>query len=208
MKSFCVQYQTLLVTIFAISSFFAIHVSAQAQSSPNPRAAGAIRREEKMQRQNEQYERDNLERELASGTRRPHAGKNSEALAQVKQDFEKLQARYNKIVLGMASKQGLDHHAVLQDVSDIKKSASRLKTNLALPEPEVAHPKTTTVATPLEESLLKLQKFIYDFVTNPLFDNAAAYDVEQAKKAGADLREIIFVSQCIVESVDKHKKAH
>jgi len=60
----------------------------------------------------------------------------------------------------------------------------------------------------LEESLLTLRKYIYSFVTNPLFESAAVLDVVRAGKARRDLDEIIELSKSIRKSGDRLKKAH
>jgi hypothetical protein len=52
----------------------------------------------------------------------------------------------------------------------------------------------------LEESLLKLRKHIYSFVTNPLFEAAPALDVKQADRAGRDLDSILELSEAIRRS--------
>ena len=202
MKSLYEKCKTVVVAVglvacFVLMSNGTVDGTVCAQGI-NPRASGAIRRAERMQRQNENYERDKLERELKNGPERSSSRRNEADAVQVKQDFEKLQATYNRIVLAMASKTGVQREAVLEDVAEIKKAAVRLKVKLALPESEQVEQKAAqTVLLGLPDSLLKLRKHIYDFLTNPLFDSPNAYKVDEAKKASGDLERIIEVSETI-----------
>lgn len=208
MRSFCVNCKSAVIALGAAACFvIAVDGSVCAQGI-NPRATGASRRAEKMQRQNEEYERDNLEREMATGPHRPSGRRNEAATAQVKQDFEKLQTSYNRIVLAMASRQGLNRDAVLEDVAEVKKTASRLKAKLALPKSEDDERKEAlnTEGLTLANSLLKFRKHIYDFLTNPLFDTPAIYKIEEAKKAAGDLDKIIEVGDGIAKHADRTQK--
>jgi hypothetical protein len=57
------------------------------------------------------------------------------------------------------------------------------------------------------EPLLMLRRYVYSFVTNPLFESKGVLDVRQAKKAGQDLDMIIELSESIKKESDKLKKA-
>lgn len=197
MKSFHRKCKTVLV-VLSVACFVVISDESANAQSTNPRISGAIRRADRMQRQNEEYERDRLERELANGPEKPRGRKNEADAVQAKQDFEKLQNNYNRIVLAMASKDSIQRDAVLADVAEIRKAAARLKTRLALPLLAKVEEKTEQSAEPIfPDSILKLSQHIYDFLTNPLFDSPAAYKVDAAKKASVDLEKIIRVSETI-----------
>ena len=197
MRSLNEKCKTVVVAVSSIVCLIVITDRPVGAQSINPRASGALRRNERMQRQNEEYERDRLERELANGPE-PRGRKNEADAVQAKQDFEKLQNNYNRIVLAMASKEGIQRHAVLANVAEIRKAAARLKARLALPVLAKVEEKTEQSAEQgFPDSLLKLQQHIYDFLTNPLFDTPAAYKVDAAKKASADLEKIIKVSETI-----------
>lgn len=203
MRSFCITCKTVAIALGAASCFVIAVDSRVSAQGINPRTAGAMRRAEKMQRQNEEYERDNLKREMETGSHKPNGRRNEAVTAQVKQDFEKLQAAYNRIVLAMASKGGFNLNSVLAEVADVKKHSTRLKSNLALPQPEDDGKKS--VAKPqadgqIEESLLTLRKHIYDFITNPLFDAPAVYKIDEARKAGRDLERVIELSESFGKS--------
>ena len=198
MKSLFEKCKTVVVAISSIVCFNVVSEAPVGAQSINPRASGALRRNERMQRQNEEYERDRLERELANGPQQPRGRKTEADAAQAKQDFEKLQNNYNRIVLAMASQAGIPRDAVLGDVAEIRKAAARLKTRLALPLLAKDEEITEHNAEPaFSDALLKLRQHIYDFLTNPLFDAPTTYKVEAAKKASLDLEKIIKVSEII-----------
>ena len=197
MNSFHRKCKIVLV-VLSVACFIVISDESANAQSTNPRISGAVRRADIMQRQNEKYERDRLERELANGPEKPRGRKNEADAVQAKQDFEKLQNNYNRIVLAMASKDDIQREAVLADVAEIRKAATRLKTRLALPVLAKAEEKTEQSVEPIfPDSILKLSQHIFDFLTNPLFDSPAAYKVDAAKKASVDLEKIIKVSETI-----------
>ncbi len=198
MKSLNEKCKTVVVAVGSVTCLIVITTEPVNAQGMNRRATGAARRAETMQRQNESYERDRLERELANGPAHARIRKNEADAVQAKRDFEKLQTNYNRIVLAMASKDGIQREAVLADVAEIKKAASRLKGKLALPiSADVEEKAEQTVVPDFSESLLKLQLHIYDFLTNPLFDSPPAYKVDAAKKASVDLNRIIKISETI-----------
>lgn len=164
------------------------------------------RRIDHANRQSEEYERDNLNRELKEVGEKPGDRRRDQPVAQVKQDFENLQARYNQIVLAMASKQDLNQDLIRSAVAEINRCATRLKVNLALPRPksdEDQEAKSDPGLKQTEDPLLILTKRIYSFVTNPLFETSAALNVKQAGRARRDLDGIIELSERIGKAADK-----
>ena len=88
-----------------------------------------------MSREREARQREELRQSLG---RRPERAANlryvQAVIAQVKQDFERIQIARNEIVRTIGN--GLDYKFVSEVTGEIKKRASRLEGNLALPEPE------------------------------------------------------------------------
>jgi hypothetical protein len=201
MKTLYEKCKAVVIAVGSVTCLILITTEPAKSQGMNSRVSGAARRAETMQRQNDRYERDNLERQLANGPERARSRKNEADAIQAKQDFGKLQSNYNQILLAMASKDGIKRDAVLPNVVEIRKAAGRLKSKLALPIPADAEQKAEqTVAPDFSESLLKLQQHIYDFLTNPLFDSPPAYKVDAAKKASSDLDWIIKLSETIKKS--------
>ena len=163
-------------------------------------ATAAARRTDTLNRQGEQYERDKLSRKDTVSENAPGSHRRAKELAeQVKHDFEGLQAAYNKIVLAMAPEERPDFDSIVDSINEVKRCAARLTANLALPKAgnEQGKARSDVGAARLEESLLRLRKHIYSFVTNPLFEAASVFNVEQAGKAGRDLDMILELSEGI-----------
>lgn len=186
----------------------AMEHSAFAQTGRSATSVG--RRIEQLNRQGEQYERDKLGREIKGEANKPDERRRAQALAaQVRQDFEKLQAGYNHIVLAMASKDGFNYDSISGVVAEIKKCSTRLKDNLALPLPKDDKDQdvgSEVVTGQTEEQLMALRKHIYSFLTNPLFESPEVLNVEQAGKASRNLDGIIELSKSLGKSTDKLKK--
>lgn len=172
------------------------------------RPTSAERRVEQVTRQAQQYEREELAREMKGARENPEERRRAQAaVTQIKHDFEHLQAGYNRIVLASKSGPGFDYDSVSGAVDEVHKCATRLKSSLALPrpQPDEARPESAGPGG-LKESLLALRKHIYSFVANPLFERPGVLDVELAGKAGRDLDRIIELSEAIRKNGDKSKK--
>jgi hypothetical protein len=168
------------------------------------------RRIDQLNRQSEQYERDKLRRDAKDEADNTNDRRRAQAAAaQVKQDFESLQAKYNQIVLAMTSKEGFNYDSISGAVAEVKKCSTRLKDNLSLPQPKDDKDEgaeSEAVTGKIEELLMTLRKHLYSFLTNPLFESPSVLDVEQAGKASRDLEKIIELSKSLGNNRDKLKK--
>ena len=183
-----------------VGLLIATEAAALAQRSPN----SIQRRVDQLNRQGEQFERDHPERTAKDGDKNDR-GRSQALLAQIRKDLEALQAGYNEIVLAMAASKMAEDARILPAVVSINECSTRLKHNLALPQPKDDKPEasvTTAMPQPDEPPLMTLRKHIYKFVMNPLFESPAVLDVEQAKNASRDLDKIIELS----DSISKHAK--
>jgi hypothetical protein len=202
------KVKKISLSIIIISGFVtAFELSVFAQS---PRTISPIdRRVELINRQSEQFERDKMNRELNGKNRNAANLKRNQAIkAQIKEDFEAIQSAYNKIVVNLQSGGNIDREFVVETTTDIKKYADRLKDNLALPEPEKDTAKEAQAKEELNldnrrKSLLMLCQHIYNFVTNPIFNEPTGLDVDQAAKAGREMDKIIQLSVKIKETAEK-----
>jgi hypothetical protein len=201
---------------FAIALVAVLCIVAASESSTLAQAGREIpssleRRVDQLNRQGVEYERDSLNAELKAGSHRPRDQKrNKMVAAEIQEDFEGLQAGYNRIVLTMASKKEPADDAVMNSVAEIRKCSTRLKTNLALPALDDKEKKEarSDAASDKMEAILMLRKYVYSFVTNPLFESKGVLDLRQAKKAGQDLDMIIKLSESIKKEGDKLKNTH
>jgi hypothetical protein len=139
----------------------------------------------------------------------PPAG---QGLAQAQEDFMRLQVVNKSLGQAASANSALDLKFVSNSVSEIKKRAERLKTNLALPEPEktVERPKVSAVESPeqLKSSILELGKLVRSFVTNPCFKQiSVVIDTQLTAKARLDLESIIELSKQLKKDSEKLERA-
>lgn len=168
------------------------------------------RRVDQLNRQGEEYEREQLNEDLKGRPDKPRDRKQAQALAaEVEQDFKDLQESYNMIVLAMAAKTGFAYDSVSDAINEISKCSTRLKHNLALPQQDNVAEKGQQPARDsgqIDELLLTLRKHIYSFVTNPLFESKGVLNIEQAKGASSDLDRIIELSKTIKRNSERSKE--
>jgi hypothetical protein len=128
----------------------------------------------------------------------------------IKEDFRDLQSLNNKMMADAWSQDALDYSSIADMVSKIRGKAGDLKDGLALPESEKTEMKTLVVTTvrQFREQLLLLDKTIMRFVNNPVFQAGNAVDVNQAKKARADLEQVISLSADLKQNAQKLRKAN
>jgi hypothetical protein len=168
------------------------------------------RRTEILDRQGAEYDLEESSRDMKGRPERPEDRKRAREIAEeIKHDFAGLQESHNQIVLFMAHKEGLNHdlNSVFRAVAEIKKHSTRLKAKLALPKPQEEKTRVEANNEQIEESLITLRRHIYNFVTNPLFESAGALNLEQGRKAGADLDRIIELCESITKSAGKLKNS-
>lgn len=129
---------------------------------------------------------------------------------QIRKDYEQLQV----VNFSMTQKSGanftLDYKQVGEAASEIKKLASRLKTNLILPEPgKDEQPLKMPVEITdeqLKSSLGMLDKLVQSFVNNEMFQHPEVVDLKLAAQARRDLESIIKVSDHLKKSAEKLNK--
>lgn len=195
------QIAILAITTMWIAGFECV-VFAQRPSYP------VGRRVEEMNRQVGQYEREEQNRDINGKIETIADRKPSQTtVAQVKEDFERLQEIYNQLIVAMSAKKPLDHAFVSESLTGINRCSTRLKTNLALPQAKdkVQEKPSSNEELELQTSLTILLNHISRFVTNPMFESSGVLDVELSTKASRDLEEIIHQSNSIRKRTDKVK---
>jgi len=78
-------------------------------------------------------------------------------------------------------------------LSEIKKLAERLRTNLGLP---ITQPTAETDVA-LTAGLRQLDQALMSFVDNPLFQQPRVYDFEMASRAAGDLNEVMRLADLL-----------
>ncbi len=191
----------------AVCTIFLSEGLSLAQAGSRPYPVG--RRVEELNRQTELYDRE--ERSRSEKKDEPGDRKRTRAAAvQVREDFGRIQIIYNEIVLAMSAGKTLDDNFISDALEGINKSASRLRSNLALPridDKDKHQKKRNGVAeVKLKTSLTLLCAHISNFVTNPLFESTGALDVQLSIKASRDLNEIIELSDNLKKKTGKLKQ--
>ena len=129
----------------------------------------------------------------------------------IKDDFRDLQSLNNKMMADAWLHDTLDYSSIAEMVSKIRGKANDLKGGLSLPESEKSQtlkmPAVTTVRQ-FREELLLLDKTIMRFVTNPVFQAPNTVDVDLAKKASADLDQVILLTLDLKQNAQKLRKTN
>ena len=146
-------------------------------------------------------EMSNLERRKAAAKRDPQ-----EILAEVNEDFNRLRAIDEEMKTRLASNATLDYRQVAATSAEVKQHATRLKTNLTLPDPKEKRLKVEEPGADLKPALTTLEGFLNSFLTNPIFSDAGDLDARLAGKAKLDLDSILELSEKIRKSADKLSK--
>lgn len=160
--------------------------AAHAQSTPP-------RREDPLQRKLQSVVQ--LEMLEAAMTRRPTSSTDrNTTLAEVKEDFWRIQLANDDLNTSLSSQSTLDSRMVAKTASEIRTRAKRLKENLALPRPEKRAEPQTAPASDLRSSIASLSKLVESFVSNPMLSQKHVVDATLSLKASRDLEDIIALS--------------
>jgi hypothetical protein len=133
-----------------------------------------------------------------------------QAVAQLQDDFARLQIANRNLLRAALSNNTLDLKFVSKSVAEIRKRAERLNLNLALPEVEKTsgQPALLALTSPqqLKPSVLRLGRLIFSFVDNPFFKEASVVDTQLTTKARRDLEDIIELSGQIKKGTQQLSK--
>jgi hypothetical protein len=117
---------------------------------------------------------------------------------QINDDFQRIQIIHNEMVRMLQPDKGLNYDRLADLTDDMKKRGTRLRENLALPEPEKTEAERTH-SEPVDEIHLKrtiadLHDVVVRFVANPIFKNLGVVDTKEVDSATKDLHNIIDLS--------------
>jgi hypothetical protein len=136
------------------------------------------------------------------------------AIANVKQDFTRIQVLRNDIARNLVARKPLDYNLITEQTAEIRKRAQRLNVYMLARAPENKEQDSTLELASEEmiDALVKLCKLIDNFTENPAIKNVATIDAkdrEKAKedkaKADQDLMSIIRLSETIHKKSDSLK---
>lgn len=152
-----------------------------------------------------------LERVKRDANKRPATDSSAPRFPKIKEDFEEIQKLGVEALRLTEMRAPVNYAAVLKYVSEINQRAARLKSNLFSAEPE--HERETKnkqqikVEPPDIKTLLEnLDKSIYSFARNSIFQNVILVNSQDSLKAQNDLETVIKISSSIKEKAKKFKK--
>jgi hypothetical protein len=149
-----------------------------------------------------------LERELG---RTPPPERVRLALAQIGEDYERMQVVNNRMLGAVIPAPAPDYKLVAEATGEIRRRAERLRANLALPKPEGVEGKRKAYepaadAARLKEALLSLDRSIMSFVKSKVFQNTGVMDAQHAIKASRDLEDVIEMSRLVGRDAERLNK--
>jgi hypothetical protein len=133
-------------------------------------------------------------------------------LKQIRDDFQQIQLLNNQMMSVAVSGNPLSHKQLADQAAEINKRASRLQSNLSLPESkkeEKSLPRQfVAVDEEIKALLITLDKHLVSFVSNSYFKNPSQLNVEQFATAGSDLQNVIELSASIKKKCKGVKQNH
>lgn len=200
-----------VIVLLALASAVALPAFGQ-QGEENAVVVAARERDMRAHRARDSEERFRRLREMGREARRPRPKLFNKpdprlVFTQIEQDFKRLQLVNNKLRLATSKPESLDLKFVAKSASELKKLAVRLKSKLALPEPDEAAKGSPAAAEQLRPSIAALDRLIIGFVKNPIFNKPNVIDVRLSAKAYLNLEEIIELSDQVKQSSEELRKA-
>ena len=130
------------------------------------------------------------------------SGPERSVLPEIKEDFERIQLIEREMIISVFVAKLVDYQQILKTSAEIRKRATRLKTNLAYPEPPNRDSSRTSRAGHEDEdikvSLTNLDQAIMSFVMNPIFQlRQQVVESRLAIKATSDLMDIVELSDTL-----------
>lgn len=175
--------------------------AATADAQATRTLSSAARRLEEFNRQNEKAARDDLDREIAGRKpSREELQREAAKKAELKKSLEDLQAAYNEIASTLNARRPPSKQFVLETTDRVLRITHRLRSDLHLPEP-LTQKSAAVSKQPPEISLRSLCVQIYTFLTSPIFETPAVYDLEKSIAARGTLDWIIRAAETL------HKEA-
>lgn len=129
-------------------------------------------------------------------------------LAEVNEDFERLRAINDEVKNASLPGSAVNYKTILGNSLEIRKRATRLKTNLTgLPKAENEE-KRRKDSVPADEAQMKsllssLNGVMTSFLSNPVFSDMGTLDNQLALRARHDLEDLIELSDVLKKGAEK-----
>jgi hypothetical protein len=144
----------------------------------------------------DKYRADEIERVRREAVK-PQQGYQTTRFPQIKEDFERIQLINSDVLQAITLKAEPDYRRLSEAVAEVKKRATRLRSNLFPLESRVQSKQSdqrSKEPQDLKSLLTELDQAITTFVHNPMFENTRIVNQEDSKKAQEDLEKIIDLS--------------
>ena len=144
----------------------------------------------------DKYRADEIERVRREAVK-PQQRYQTTRFPQIKEDFERIQLINSDVLQAITLKADPDYRRLSEAAAEVKKRATRLRSNLFPSEFRVESKQSEQqLKGPENLKLLlrELDKAITTFVHNPMFENTRVVNEEDSKKAQEDLEKIIDLS--------------
>lgn len=184
------RFHRLMVAGLALIPLFVIAAAAQPGTR---RSTEATRRAMANDTFRELMKR---ERETIAGPTHRTEAERFAALKQIREDFRTIQDVNNKMMSQAWARESIDYDQTSNMLGEINGRAVRLKSNLALPQPDKIQHKTVSANGPKEfkSALLLMDRSLMSFVNNPVFRERNVVEVNLATQATRDLEDVIAYS--------------
>lgn len=199
------RFHRLCVIQLALIPVFAFAVAAQ----PGGRRASAEATRRAMA--NDTFrELMKRERETIAGPTPRSEAERFAALKQIREDFRTIQDVNNRMMSQAWARENVDFDRTVNMLDEINDRAVRLKSNLALPQPDKIQHKTLSPkgAKEFKSALLVMDRSLMSFVNNPVFRERNVVEVTQATQATRDLEDVIAYSANLRKIAANLKKSN
>lgn len=191
----------------------AFPAAAQVRPRAPSRPGSAPPRQPRRPREPGIEERSFILRQLEKDANRPPKPETvTLALAQIGEDYERIQVVNNRMMAGVMPAPAPDYRLVSETTDEMRRRAERLRQNLALPKDEGGESARSKYRPPadaaqLKAALLLLDGALMSFVKSPLFKNIEVLEAAAAARAGRDLADVIELSRRIAADAERLGKA-
>ncbi|MEK6336218.1 MAG: hypothetical protein AABM67_14915 [Acidobacteriota bacterium] len=191
--------------------FFACLVFIPAAYGQDGRSSTGGRRDDAFQRKLQRaVELEIVETALGRAPRAASDRDPQLILAEIKEDFWRVQVVNKEIVRALSRQGELDLRFVAKSAGEIKVRSGRLKENLPLPKsrtPRLNYSRADANPEQLRSSLTELANLIVEFVNNPTHHEAKVVHANLLVKASEDLAKIVRLSDHIKKSAELLRRA-
>lgn len=145
---------------------------------------------------------------------RIRSSETNQRFPEIKEDFERLQIINTDFLQAASVKENLDLKVVFKAITEIKKRAVRLKSNLFPISSKTDSDKeieqkdqNKLLKQEIKPLAIQIDNAIYRLVSNNIFQNIKLVDLKDSEKAENDLKNIIFLCDVVETKIKTTRKS-